>query len=254
MLVKWFGGLLCAAFYVYFFYTVIVSPYAQRWRGIYSDPVLPQGYSIMGIDVSHHQGLIDWDKLREAQIGQVPVSFAFIKATEGRETVDPNFMTNFVRAREQGIIRGAYHFFSPKAPARAQAENYIQQVRLEPGDLPPVLDVETTGDLTPEQLRKSVLEWLEIVERHYGVRPILYTYYKFKENYLSTKEFQRYPYWIAHYYVDTLRYPGPWKFWQHTDRGRLDGIDGYVDLNVYNGSMYDLRQLVIPDTAADIVG
>lgn len=248
MFVKWLGGLLCAALYVYFFYAFIVSPYALRWRGIYSDPVLPSGYSIMGIDISHHQGMIDWEKLHDAEIGQVPVSFVFVKATEGRETVDPNFMTNFVKAREQGMIRGAYHFFSTKAPAEEQAQNFIQQVKLEPGDLPPVLDIEHMGDLTPEQLRQRALVWLRIVERHYGVKPILYTYYKFKQQYLNTKEFRRYPYWIAHYYVDTLRYDGPWKFWQHTDRGRLDGIKGYVDLNVYNGSMYDLKQFVIPDT------
>ena len=79
----------------------------------------------------------------------------------------------------------------------------------------------------------------------YHVKPIIYTYYKFKLKYLSDRRFDSYPYWIAHYYVDKVEYTGPWKFWQHTDAGRLPGIKGYVDFNIYNGSYYDLRQLTI---------
>jgi lysozyme len=77
------------------------------------------------------------------------------------------------------------------------------------------------------------------------VKPIIYTYYKFKLRYLSSPLFDSYPYWIAHYYVDELEYDGPWKFWQHTDAGRLPGIKGHVDFNIYNGSYYDLRKMTI---------
>ena len=77
------------------------------------------------------------------------------------------------------------------------------------------------------------------------VKPIIYTNYKFKEQYLSAPVFDDYPYWIAHYYVDKVEYKGEWKFWQHTDAGKLPGIKGYVDFNIYNGSFYDLRQLCI---------
>ena len=77
------------------------------------------------------------------------------------------------------------------------------------------------------------------------MKPIIYTYYKFKTAYLSTPVFDDYPYWIAHYYVDKIEYAGEWKFWQHTDAGKLPGIKGYVDINLYNGSFYDLKQLCI---------
>jgi lysozyme len=89
------------------------------------------------------------------------------------------------------------------------------------------------------------LQWLDIIETHYGVKPIIYTYYKFKIQYLSDSVFDDYPYWIAHYYVDQVEYEGKWKFWQHTDVGRLPGIKGNVDFNIYNGSMYDLRKMTI---------
>jgi lysozyme len=109
-----------------------------------------------------------------------------------------------------------------------------------------VLDVEhKASDQTPEAFRDSVQKWLDIVEQHYHVKPIIYTYYKFKTQYLSGEEFNQYPYWIAHYYVDKVEYEGQWKFWQHTDVGRLPGIKGYVDLDIYNGSFYDLQQLCI---------
>jgi lysozyme len=169
-----------------------------------------------------------------------------IKATEGSTQTDENFRENFHQAREYGFTRGAYHYYSTKSPADSQALHFIRHVNLERGDLPPVLDVEqkprTQSD---DDFRKSVSRWLQIVERHYGVKPIIYTYYKFKLQYLSDTLFDQYPYWIAHYYVDSLEYQGQWKFWQHTDAGSLPGISGPVDFNIYNGSFYDLRQLTI---------
>ena len=77
------------------------------------------------------------------------------------------------------------------------------------------------------------------------MKPIIYTYYKFKTQYLGDPVFNQYPYWIAHYYVEKVEYEGPWKFWQYTDAGRLPGITGYVDLDIFNGSLYDLYDLCI---------
>ena len=112
--------------------------------------------------------------------------------------------------------------------------------------MPPVLDVEhKPEDMSTEDFQREILTWLNIVEDRYHVKPILYTYHKFKEKYLSDARFDDYPYWIAHYYVSEMKYKGPWKFWQHTDAGRLPGIKGYVDFNIYNGSYYDLKQLCI---------
>lgn len=233
-------GLLCYLLYIYF-----VSPYTSRWQALYGTEVYPEGYSIRGIDVSHHQGTIDWEKLSRATIGGEPVGFAFIKATEGTDHLDENFNDNFYQAREVGILRGAYHYFKPGVSARQQADYFLKQAKLEEGDLPPVLDIEERGDLTKEQLQQAALTWLRRVEKHYGVPPIIYTNYKFKVDLLSTSDFDRYPYWIAHYYVKSLTYKGPWKFWQHTDCGHLDGIRENVDLNIYNGSMYELKRMCL---------
>lgn len=238
-------GLVVLGFYAFIFYNYFVSPYTSRWRALYGDVSYPEGYSIHGIDISHHQGNIDWERLSQARIDQEPVVFVMIKATEGKSLLDENFNENFYQAREYGMIRGAYHFFSPSVSGRTQARYYLHQVHLDQGDLPPILDIEEKGTLTTEELQREALAWLKMVEERYDVPPIIYTGLKFKEANLSTPEFERYPFWIAHYYVKEVGYGGEWRFWQHTDLGHVDGIRGPVDLDIYNGSMYDLRHFTI---------
>ena len=245
--VWWMGGAAVVVAYIWVFYYFFVSPFGFRWRALYGDANYPEGYEIHGIDISHYQGEIDWDELRNnGMIERCPVRFVMIKATEGSNRIDDRFKENFYQAREYGFIRGAYHFWSTRSSGRAQAEHFLRQVKLEDGDLPPVLDVEHKAkDQTPEEFKESVLTWLRLVEKAYDAKPIIYTYYKFKLTYLNDSVFNDYPYWIAHYYVDSVKYEGPWKFWQHTDCGRLPGIKGYVDFNIYNGSYYDLQQLTL---------
>jgi lysozyme len=243
----WIGGLAVVAGYVWFFYYFFVGPFGFRWRALYGDVSYPEGYEIHGIDISHHQGKIDWGELKDnGSINNCPIRFVMIKATEGATQTDDNFRENFYQAREYGFTRGAYHFYSVHTPAEQQAYHFMKTVKLEMGDLPPVLDVEhKPKKQTDEEFKAEVQRWLQLVEDHYQVKPIIYTYYKFKQRYLSDAVFDQYPYWIAHYYVDSLEYQGPWKFWQHTDVGRLPGIKGNVDFNIYNGSYYDLRQMTI---------
>ena len=242
----WIGGSLAALLYAWLFYYFFVSPTGFRWRALFGDANYPKGYEIHGVDISHYQGEIDWDKLRDAMIEGYPLRFIMIKATEGSTKLDDKFVDNFYQARENGYIRGAYHFWSNKSSARSQAYHFLDKVHLQEGDLPPVLDVEhKPADKSVEEFQQDILTWLHIVEDKYHVKPILYTYYKFKEQYLSTPVFEDYPYWIAHYYVDKIEYKGNWKFWQHTDVGKLPGIKGYVDFNIYNGSYYDLKKLTI---------
>ena len=201
-----------------------------------------------GIDISHHQGTIDWELLRnQATIDSMPLSFVFIKATEGGDIVDRQFERNFAAARRFGIMRGAYHFYRTSTPAKLQAEHFMRHVKLEEGDLPPVLDVEVKpADVSIEAFRQGILEWLVRVEQHYKVKPILYTYHSFRQQYMNDSVFNIYPYWIAHYYVDSLRYRGPWAFWQHSDQGQLPGISEKVDLDVFQGTFQELQQLAIP--------
>ena len=249
-------GCLCVVFVAYavFLYRSFVGPYSFRWKALYGDVEYPEG-SVRGIDISHYQEDIDWEMLRNADLQGSAVQFVFIKATEGSDQFDKNFNRNFFEAKRNGLVRGAYHFFSSQTPSKNQAEFFCRMVQLEPGDLPPVLDVEvnvggSTG-YSRAQLRKDVLKWLRIVEQHYGVKPIIYASYKFKTQYLDGKEFADYPFWIAHYYVDKLQYEGDWAFWQHTDVGKVHGIGGNVDVDLFNGEYEDLLDLCIPDSLAE---
>ena len=105
--------------------------------------------------------------------------------------------------------------------------------------------MEVTGKKTTKELQQSIKRWLDRVEAHYGVKPILYTSYKFKTRYLNDSIFDTYPYWIAHYYVDSVKYEGKWHFWQHTDVGSVPGIGEDVDLNVFNGSLDELKKMTL---------
>ena len=240
------GAVAMIVLYIWCFYYFFVSPTGFRWRALYGDAKYPEGYEIHGIDISHYQADIDWGQLSNAMIKGCPVRFIIMKSTEGVGKLDEAFYENYQSAGDYGFIRGAYHFWSTKSSAREQAYYFLDKVHLNEGDLPPVLDVEhKPKDQSLEDFQRDVLTWLHIVEDKYHVKPIIYTYYKFKQSYLSAPVFDDYPYWIAHYYVDKIEYKGPWKFWQHTDAGRLPGIKGYVDFNIYNGSFYDLKRLTI---------
>ncbi len=232
------------------FYYFFIRPYAYRWKPCYGlkgyGICMPSGYQVHGIDVSHYQGDINWKMLEQTRQGQFPIHFIFMKATEGGDYSDDRFTANFDSARAHGFIRGAYHFYNPKTDANKQADFFIQSVKLESGDLPPVLDIEKKGK-DMKKLQSDLKLWLRKVESHYGVKPIIYASYKFKTRYLNDSVFNTYPYWIAHYYVDSVRYEGDWKFWQHTDVGTLPGIEEKVDLNVFNGSSTDLQKLLLPE-------
>ena len=247
---KYLLGLLIVVAFSGIFYYFFIRPYAYRWKPCYGmkgyGVCIPYGYKVHGIDISHYQGNINWKMLEQTRQGQFPIQFIFMKATEGGDYLDKRFVANFDSAKAHGFIRGAYHFYNPKTDANKQADFFINTVKLEPGDLPPVLDIETKGkDI--EKLQADLKLWLRRVENHYGVKPIIYASYKFKTKYLNDSVFNSYPYWIAHYYVDSVQYKGDWKFWQHTDVGTLPGIEEQVDLNIYNGGLEGLNAMRIKE-------
>lgn len=238
------GAVVLIAFFYYFF----IRPYSYRWKPCYGfkgyGVCLPVNYKIHGIDVSHHQGEIDWEAVKATDKQEYPIRFVFMKATEGGDHKDRLFADNFRQAREVGLVRGAYHFYNPNTDPIRQADFFISQVKLETGDLAPVLDIERKPR-SKAQLQADLVKFLNRLEQHYGVKPIIYTSYKYRLHYLDTPELSSYPLWIAHYYVDALSYDGPWQFWQHTDYGTVPGIEENVDLNVFNGSWNDLLRYTL---------
>ena len=198
-------------------------------------------YSVHGIDVSHYQSRIDWDTIVSQD-----VSFAFVKATEGEELCDSLFCNNWTDIKRVGIKRGAYHFFRPTISVYRQAQNFINNVSLEEGDLPPVLDVEVADGVSDQEVRENIKTWLEIVESHYQVRPIIYTNLKFFNRYIN-HHFDGYPFWIARYNTEKpeLENGQKWHFWQYGNRGLLKGIDGFVDFNVFNGTLLELESICL---------
>lgn len=205
---------------------------------------IPVKFTIHGIDVSRYQKNIDWGAVKNMQDGNARIGFAFIKATEGLGRVDDNFRQNWFRAKQAKLPRGAYHFFISSKSGKAQAENFIETVNLAKGDLPPVLDIETANGASVTDIRQRVKDWLTMTEKQYKVKPIIYTNIDFYESFLDG-QFDDYPLWIAHYYVkDKPRIERKWSFWQHNEKGRVNGIDAYVDFNVFNGDSTDFRKLL----------
>jgi lysozyme len=206
---------------------------------------VPANYDIHGIDVSHHQAAIDWADVKAMQDKNIKIGFVFIKATEGVGNVDNAFRRNWFKAKDAGLPRGAYHFFIASKSGKAQAENFIENVVVQKGDMPPVLDIEQTNGASGEQIRQRAKDWLVIVEKTFKVKPIIYTNAVFYENFLAG-HFDDYPLWVAHYLVkDKPRIKRNWLFWQHNETGRVNGIDAYVDFNVFNGDSSDFKKLLI---------
>jgi lysozyme len=207
---------------------------------------MPAHYSIHGIDVSRYQRYISWPAVSSMEVLGIKLGFCFIKATRGTGHVDPQFSRNWKKSKQAGMVRGAYHFFTPTQSGVEQARHFLRTVQFAPGDLPPVLDLEETGGVSPARLRKEALLWLTTVERATGIRPILYTNVGFYQRYLGSS-FDQYALWVAHYYQ--LRQPSisrGWTFWQHSDVGRVNGIEGPVDFNVFNGDSTAFRRILIP--------
>ncbi|SMO49812.1 glycoside hydrolase family 25 protein [Solitalea koreensis] len=206
---------------------------------------IPTRYEVHGIDVSYYQEKIDWSKVKHMKSGDIQIDFAYLKATEGLFTVDRTFKRNWHESKAQNVIRGAYHYFKPRKSGRQQALFFLQTVDLKSGDLPPVIDIEETGRLSPDALRENLKEWLDVVEKRVGEKPVIYTGYKFYIDYLKGY-FDDYPLWVAHYYQPQLKIEdAKWNFWQHSDVGKVNGIRTKVDFNVFNGDLEDLKDLCL---------
>ncbi len=188
-----------------------------------------------GIDVSDFQGSVNW----QAVAGD-GISFAFLKATEGTSFTAATFARNWAGVKAAGLIRGAYHFFRPQNDPQAQAEHFLRTVKFEPGDLPPVLDIESTGELDAGAIVERMAKWLAVVETATKRKPIIYTYANFWKRLGNPLGFSDFPLWIAHYTsaAEPLMPAGwdTWTVWQYTDSGKVKGISGGVDTNRFKHS------------------
>lgn len=199
----------------------------------------PSAYSVHGIDTSRWQGRVDWATARANG-----VNFAFLKATEGGDLLDPAFAENWDAAARAGVPRGAYHFWYHCRPAAEQARWFIKHVPREAGALPPVLDMEWTPFSptctvrpAPDVIRAEARIFMDALEAHYGQRPILYSAPDFFEQNQMWR-LERTEFWLrsvaAH--PQDLYAGRHWTFWQYTGTGSVPGVRGNSDINVFSGS------------------
>lgn len=197
---------------------------------------------VAGIDVSQYQGTIAWEKVKAVE-GTFPICFAFIRATAGTDRLDHEFRQNWKNSKDNGIVRGAYHYYRPNENSIEQAKFFIRNVRLEKGDLPPILDIESLPKNQPiDSLKVGLKRWLTAVDAKFRLKPIIYTNEKFYEDFLKD-DFSEFQFWIANYnfFVETMQ--EDWLFWQFTEKATIDGINGNVDVNLYNGTPKMLHYL-----------
>lgn len=242
---------------LYYGYVLKIFTSATRWvLDIGEDPnyrtyksfniQIPKRYQIHGIDVSSYQGKIDWKMVKSMREDDVQITYAFIKATEGISSVDPYFQRNWREAPKAGIVCGAYHFFIPKKSGLWQARFFLQTVKFEEGDLPPVIDVEHLSGVSPEKMRAELSDFIGHVEKKTKVKPIIYSGLVFYKDYLKGY-FDEYPLWIAHYYQSDLKAGADtkWFFWQHSDKAKITGINHVVDFNAFRGDSLSFQQMLI---------
>jgi len=199
-------------------------------------------WKVYGIDVSEYQGRIDWQEVSTI-FGEHKIHFVFIRATAGKDKVDSKFKRNWNAKKNPRIWQGAYHYYRPDENSIAQANNFIATVRLKKGNLPPVLDIERISSIQSlKRLKTGLQKWLDKVEKHYGVKPIIYSGSSYFTNYLK-KEFKNYTLWVANYNRTKIPIRHKWKIWQYSDKGRVSGIFGKVDINVFDGKVDELRRM-----------
>lgn len=194
-----------------------------------------------GIDVSHYQGNIDWD----AVVGGTPISYVYLKATEGASLVDDTYQRNLEEARRVGLSVGSYHFYRPNVDWKKQFDNMTSVVKSDNQDLVPIIDIEHRGSVSEETFIADLRSFIEKVTEYYGKKPLLYTYHNFYNRYLQG-EFTDYHFMIARYRSDspTLNDGKDYIMWQYTSTGSIPGIRGHVDRSKIMGN-YSLNQVMM---------
>ncbi len=213
--------------------------------------VCAEGEVLEGIDVSYYQSQPDWSAVAGSGL-----HFAITRVNHG-SFMDPEFDTNWAAIKSVGLVRGAYQYFDPGGDPVAQANIFIDKVgMLGPGDLPGVIDVESTDGQPPATIAANVSTWVELVEKGTGRKPIIYTGSYFWNDNVKTAELADHPLWIAHYTQNCPNLPTAWSnwaIWQYSSTGKITGISGNVDTNRFNGSALALQDLAANGYRASVV-
>lgn len=222
-------------------FAVAAFLYAAGWLHL-SYP-RPTHYTVRGIDVSHHQGVIDWQR-----VSRTRVQFAYVKASEGGDWRDESFGANVQGAKQAGITTGAYHFFTFCAPGGAQARNFFGAAPAETTMLPPAVDLEYVGNCAARPARETFVRelrnFLRLTEARYRTTPVLYTTRTFFDNYLRAEEFARYPLWIRDLTgLEAMPAKRTVLFRQFSDNGSIDGIRKLTDEDLFIGSKAEFAAL-----------
>lgn len=200
-----------------------------------------------GVDISHYQPheKINWENFTIGN-GSIPIEFIILRATMGTNGKDKHFEEFWKSAKNAGLIRGAYHFYRPYENPEKQANWFLENIQLEKGDLPPILDIEKYPIGTnPDHFRQDLKIFLNILEEAYGEKPILYSYFNFYKDFLRGP-FDEYPLWMANYNeVLSPSEEDNWLFWQFTEKGVVSNINTKVDLNIFNGQTWQLRSYTL---------
>jgi len=200
---------------------------------------------ILGIDVSQYQGRIDFAGL-QLQIQNKRIEFVVVRATMGKNGVDARFIRNWEGFRPLPVKRGAYHYYRPNENSTLQAQNFINTVKLKSGDMIPILDIEKHSTIqSKDKLREGLKNWLKIVEKHFGVKPMIYTGDSFFWEVLHDHGFDEYPIWVANYNQIVEPETEDWTIWQFSEKGSLPGIGEKIDLNILEGGKERLEGLLI---------
>ena len=201
--------------------------------------------TLRGIDISYYQGNVDWAKVKAD--GQ---TFAFVRVSDGIDYPDSKFAQNWPATKQAGLVRGLYQFFRPGKDVTAQVNLLVSKLDaaggLQPGDLPPVLDLESDGGLPAATVVARAKAWIAQIEDKLGVKPIVYTA-AFMSNVIGN-HFADYTLWVANYQTTCPTMPSgwtDWAFWQDSEKGKVDGVNGAVDTNFFNGGLLKLKALTV---------
>ena len=209
--------------------------------------VCAKGTVTKGVDVSVYQGSVDWAKVKAAGI-----TFAIVRVSDGTGTLDSTFATNWKGTKSNGLVRGVYQFFEPGEDPTKQANLLISQVNgaggFDAADLPPVMDIETTGGQSDATIQSNMQTWLNVIAKATGSKPLIYTNLNTSSHFGG--KFGSYPLWVASWGASCPTMPSgwsQWQFWQYSDTGTINGISGGVDHDEFNGSLADLKAWANPN-------